>query len=330
MDIEINDAIEEQDIERVRAILESNDEDQVKFVDADQLSNLEDDTFLVACRVGNVQIYELLRNLDPNNRDAHLRCYEQMQGVVLFRTTHLCEALRHGQHELARHLLKLGANVNANWSSDMYSNGGDTDRFLGIETSFSGVAWWLAEDTMLRELVEYGLDVDAYDDPMNGNAISKAIVQGKDLAVERLLEMGADPAQKAHTERIRDFECPIGRVSLLLLAIYSYFYFRPTNNRLRIVTLIFAKVPLSIISEPIWIDPLGDDPIFCPATSLTEYVLANVASPIDDLFNLGAVRKYVEELAHRDRMADDHERTQKSIERLLLTPPNGRRSTTGL
>lgn len=292
MDTAINEAIEQEDIERVRAILESDDEDQVKFIDADEHSSLEQDTFLVACRVGNVQIYELLASHFQSKGlgNAHRREYEQDDGTVVIQTTHFCEALRHGNIELVNHLLKMGVDVNARWRTDDDSYDGDEDRFHGIVTSRSGIAWWLANNSMWPELLKYGLAVDAYVDALDGTAICKAIVQGKDDLVELLLKLGADPSQEFLADMVRSFPYEIGKVNLLVLAMHAY-YNQPDPKRMRIVSLIFDRAPLATLSQPIWVEPFGDDPAFSPAQNLTEYVLANEESPVDVLFGLVNVRK---------------------------------------
>ena len=290
MRISINDAIEEQDVDRVRELLVNGDSDDTRGFCDDEDDALHRNTYLVACRVGNLQIYKLLKEHFKESwlRDAHLRVYESSDGTTLTRTTHLCEALRHSNFDLARRLIELGSNVNAIWVSDDDSFDGDELRFHGINTSDSGIAWWLAPDELIPEMTQHGLQVDAFVNKQDGNAIFQAIIQGNDRAVDRLLEMGADPVQECQTGGIRTFDIDSKNVPLLVLAMHGY-YNEPNEKKLRIVSLIVNRLPLQYLSEPMSVVPF-DNPFFSDAESLAEFVLTNEASPIDDLFGLTKVR----------------------------------------
>jgi len=266
----IFEAIKEEDVKWVRYFLKHN---QVPIEDGGWNPLHE------ASKKGNLPIVKAILQYLKNNEDHEFNVnsyFEIIDRDSDYRGTALSEALLNGNIDIAKFLVKNGANVNGRY----YTQDQNTPEWFFGEYELAtsqGVCWWLADQNLLDNLfIKHGLSID-YEDYKENNALYYAMQSGDISKVNWLLCNGSDPQQYMMDEEM-------GNVPCMVFAVRKYLY----SNRKKSEYFEIIKLLLRYTSS------LGGECSSHNNKTVLDIILEESDdSDLDRLFGLQNIRKII-------------------------------------
>lgn len=262
---------------------------------------------LVACGSGDFALVQRLL-ASPQAEDVAGRKF--VSRTEIHSLTALAVALMHGNTAVARLLVELGADVNAEFRTtlacaeevEIAAAFGDFNHGRSI-----GICWWLADDDLVQTMLAHGLNPDAM--PRNGHsALIGAIERGNLRRLNQLLAIGADPNETiSNTLADRTGDALPAEATALMYAAFAYRASQAIATRVRqsdpsllasrleIVSALLRAGSLLSLEFSDYVDGMRSRATVC------DWVLAYGDEALLEIFGLQCLRQRLhEDAAERD------------------------------